>query len=208
MHQSDAEVAASKRGDNMDDRPGSESPQDAWHRPWPESQADLAALVEAYADRLVRYAFRQVSNRQDAEDVVQDVFVRALACRSKDSRVSAVGPYLYRSVANACTDLLRRRNCAAVFRDEVAIDVLLGGQNNPAEVVQAAEGLQRAERLLGRLPAEQAEVIRLRVFDELRLSQIAEVVGCPMNTVCSRLRYGFKKLRTLVAEQGKQSHGL
>jgi DNA-directed RNA polymerase specialized sigma24 family protein len=48
------------------------------------------------------------------------------------------------------------------------------------------------------LPKEQAEAIRLRVFDGLRLGEIAKVLGCPMNTVCSRLRYGFQKLRNLV----------
>ena len=66
------------------------------------------------------------------------------------------------------------------------------------EIAQAAEGLRRAESLLSRLPKEQAEAIRLRVFDGLRLGEIAEVLGCPMNTVCSRLRYGFQKLRKLV----------
>ena len=72
---------------------------------------------------------------------------------------------------------------------------------DPAEIAQAAEALRRAELLLARLPQEQAEAIRLRVFDGLQLSEIAEVLGCPLNTVCSRLRYGFQKLRHLVGEQ-------
>ena len=68
--------------------------------------------------------------------------------------------------------------------------------------MQAAEGLRRAESLLARLPEEQAEAIRMRVFDGLRLGEIAEVLGCPINTVGSRLRYGFQKLRNIVgAEQ-------
>jgi RNA polymerase sigma-70 factor (ECF subfamily) len=167
---------------------------------WPRSPSEFAALVQAYAERLVRYALRQLGNRQDAEDVVQDVFVRALADRSRRAEVSAVGPYLYRCVANACVDLLRKRSSAAVFREEVEAAELLGGPPGPAEIAQAAEGLRRAEALLGRLPKEQAQAIRLRVFDGLRLGEIAEVVGCPVNTVCSRLRYGFEKLRSIVAE--------
>jgi DNA-directed RNA polymerase specialized sigma24 family protein len=54
-------------------------PTDPGTRGWPQSREDVAALVDAYADRLVCYAFRQVGNVQDAEDVVQDVFVRAFA---------------------------------------------------------------------------------------------------------------------------------
>ncbi|MGO9111722.1 MAG: RNA polymerase sigma factor [Thermoguttaceae bacterium] len=170
---------------------------------WPQSRGEFATLVEAYAERLARFAFRQVGNRQDAEDVVQDVFVRAFADRSKRKEISAVGPYLYRSVANACTDLQRKRNCSAVPREEVDMSQLLGKSDQPREAVQAAEALRRAEALLGRLPKEQAEAIRLRVFDELRLREIAEVVGCSTDTVCSRLRYGFQKLRSMVVNNSE-----
>jgi RNA polymerase sigma-70 factor, ECF subfamily len=145
---------------------------------WPQSRGEFAALVEAYAERLVRYAFRQLGSLQDAEDVVQDVFVRALADRSRRTEISAIGPYLYRSVANACTDLLRKRNCRAVLCEEVDMSQLLNKSEGPREVAQAAEALRRAEALLGHLPKEQAEAIRLRVFDELRLREIADVVGC------------------------------
>ena len=71
-------------------------------------------------------------------------------------------------------------------------------EKHTSEVIHAAEELQRIERLLQRLPEKQAEVIRLRIFDELRLNEIAEVVGCSIDTVNSRLRYGFKKLRKIV----------
>ena len=56
--------------------------------------------------------------------------------------------------------------------------------------------------MLGRLPREQAEAIRLRVFDGLRLDEIAELLDCPINTVSSRLRYGFQKLRDAVGRKG------
>jgi len=170
---------------------------------WPQSRGEFAALIEAYAERLARFAFRQMGNLQDAEDVVQDVFVRAFVDRSKRKEISAVGPYLYRSVANACTDLLRKRNCSAVLREEADMSQLLGKPEEPGEAVQAAEALRRAEALLGRLPKEQAEAIRLRVFDELRLREIAEVVGCSTDTICSRLRYGFQKLRSMVVENSE-----
>lgn len=163
------------------------------------SREEIAGLVDSYGDRLVRHAFRQLGNLQDAEDVVQEVFVRTFSDRSRYAAISAIGPYLYRSVANASTDLLRKRNCAAVFREEVDAEKLLAGTAGPAEAAQASEGLRRAESWLSRLPEEQAEAVRLRVFDGLRLNEIAQVLDCPVNTVCSRLRYGFQKLRALVA---------
>lgn len=186
---------------DMEFKPDPSRSAEGWTGRWPQSRDEFASLLDAYLDRLVRYAFRLLGNVQDAEDVVQEVFVRAFADRSKREKISAVGPYLYRSAANACTDLLRRRNYSVVFREEVGMGELLDRGENPSEVAVAAEGLHRAEQLLRRLPESQAEVIRLRVFDELRLSEIAEVVGCSVNTVCSRLRYGFRKLRNLVAEK-------
>ena len=174
---------------------------DAQQPAWPESRGDVAALVDAYAGRLVRQAFRQLGDYHDAEDVVQQVFVRALIDRSDGRQVSAVGPYLYRAVGNACLDLLRRRKSAAVVQEKIGREELPDGAGDPAEIAAAADGLRRAEALLARLPHEQAEAIRLRVFDGLQLSEIAEVLRCPLNTVCSRLRYGFKKLRHLVGEQ-------
>ncbi len=169
--------------------------------PWPKSRSEFAAFVESYAQRLARYAFRLLGNLQDAEDVVQEVFVRAFSDRSKRTEVTAVGPYLYRAVANACTDVLRKRSRAEVFCEEVDMSQLLGKSQGPREAAEAAEALRRAEALLGRLPKDQAEAIRLRVFDELRLKEIAGVMGCPVDTVCSRLRYGFQKLRSLIVKE-------
>jgi RNA polymerase sigma-70 factor, ECF subfamily len=177
---------------------GRQEPDDAWARGWPQSRDEFAALVEAFSDRLVRHAFRRLGSLPDAEDVVQDVFVRAFADQSKRSQVAAVGAYLFRSVANACTDLQRKRNCAAVYREEIDAEQLLGLSGGSSEVSQSREELRRVQALLGQLPEEQAEAVRLRVLDGLRLKEIAEVLGCPLNTVCSRLRYGFQKLRSLV----------
>jgi RNA polymerase sigma-70 factor (ECF subfamily) len=173
-----------------------EAPDEAW----PQSPDDFQALVEAYLDRLVRYAFRRLGSFPDAEDVVQEVLVRAFRDRRKRRKSLAVGPYLYRCVANACTDLLRKRKRRPRFRAEMEIEEASGGAKDPSEVAMAVEALRRAEELLDCLPEAQAEAIRLRVFDELRLSTIAEIVGCSVNTVCSRLRYGFRKLRQMVSE--------
>jgi RNA polymerase sigma-70 factor (ECF subfamily) len=188
-------------GRRMQQKPSPAGLAATWTGGWPQSPEEFRGLLDTYLDRLVRYAFRHLGNVQDAEDVVQEVLVRAYADRSERRRISAVGPYLYRCVDNACTDLLRKKSRSEVFREELGIGEVLRGEDDPSQIVAAAEALRRAEQLLGRLPEKQAEVIRLRVFDELGLSEIAEVVGCPVNTVCSRLRYGFRRLRSLVAQQ-------
>ncbi len=168
---------------------------------WPRSRAELAAIVGECADGLVRHAFRRLGSLADAEDVVQDVLVRVLTGGPRDE-VSSIRAYLYRAVGNACTDFLRsrireERRVDPVDPDRVALDA-----DGPAECAQAVEEQHRIESLLGRLPVEQADAVRLRVLDGLRLDQIAEVLDCPINTVSSRLRYGFQKLRAAVEKEG------
>src|SRR5688572_11156834 len=77
---------------------------------WPQTVPEFEQLVDAYLDRLVRFAVRKLGNLQDAEDVVQNVLTGVFRDRAKRRGVAAVGPYLYRSVANACIDRLRTKN--------------------------------------------------------------------------------------------------
>lgn len=174
----------------------------AWERGWPETVEQFELLVEAFQDRLVRYAWRRLGDQADAEDAVQEVFVRAFADRSKRRNIARVGPYLYRSVANACAEFQRkraRRRHASL--EEVDLEAIPGGGRSPSESAAAAEETRRVEGLLRRLPKKQAEVIRLRVLEEMRLREIAAVVGCSMDTVSSRLRRAFRKLRKMVARE-------
>ena len=181
--------------------PEAREPADTWEGSWPQSPEEFETLVDTYLDRLVRYACRRLGNFQDAEDVVQQVFVRAFGNRSRHRTNCAVGPYLYRMVANACTDLFRKRRRSKALVHKSGVETIPGGQKNASEMDAAAEELSRVEELLRRLPEPQAEVIRLRVLDELRLREIAEVLGCSMNTVSSRLRQGFRKLRKIVSNK-------
>ncbi|MFC1538698.1 RNA polymerase sigma factor [Candidatus Latescibacterota bacterium] len=179
------------------------NPIGLWDQGWPQSSIEFEKLVEVYLDRLVLSAFRRVGNLHDAEDIVQEVFVRAYSERSKRKNISSVGPYIYRMVFNACTDTLRKRKKSGKSIESIQDSEIFGEKNNPAEMAAAKDELYRVEELLRLLPRVQAEVIRLRVFDELRLSEIAEIIGCSINTVRSRLLYGFRKLRKIVSREQK-----
>ena len=182
---------------------------DAWPDGWPQNARDFEKLVDAYLGRLVLFASRRLGNVHDAEDVVQDVFVRAFVTREKCRGVAQVGAYLYRMTSNACTDVIRKRKGRKALAPLMVPLMQAGGdsvpvsQASPSEALQAAEGALHAEQLLRRLPRPQAEAIRLRVFGELGLNEIAEVTKCSTNTVNSRLRYGFRKLRRIVAKGWK-----
>jgi len=175
-----------------------------WEGGWPQTIGEFERLVGVFQDRLVRYAFRRLSDFHEAEDVAQEVFVRAYAERERLKTIARVGPYLYRMAANLCTDILRKRRTGVVPFDDPEVQEIPTTCPNGSEVASAAEELRRIETTLSRLPHRQAEVIRLRVFDELRLGEIAEVLRCPLATVKSRFRYGLEKLRAIVLREWRE----
>ena len=164
---------------------------------WPQSVEQFEGLVKAVQDELVHFAFCRLRSLEDAEDAVQDVLVRAYLEREKHRTVTGVRPYLFRMVANRCTDVLRQRQRAERRRDP----------SDPADLAAcpgpdpAVDRLDDIERLLGRLPERQAEAIRLRVFGCLPFAAIAEAVGVSLPTIKSRFRYGVERLRGILTKE-------
>ena len=167
---------------------------------WPQTIREFEALVDLLQDRLVHFAFCRLHSREDAEDVVQDVLVRAYRDREKHKGVDNVCPFLFRMVANRSTDLLRRRRHQTGPPEEAALQAQGPGSAVDPEAV--ASRMRRVEALLARLPGRQAEVIRLRVYGELPFEAIADTAGCSVPTVKSRFRYGVQKLRRALLRQG------
>jgi len=176
---------------------------EAWAGGWPQTRQEFEVLLDVFLDRLVRHAVHWLGSHEEAEDVVQDVLVKAYADREKLRRVRRVGPYLYRMVANACAEHWRGRRVLSL--DEIELENIPDDRSEASEQIAAVEELQRIEQYLRRLPRRQAEVIRLRVLDGFPLSEIAEVIGCGLPTVKSRLRYGLQKLRRIVPHTREES---
>lgn len=169
---------------------------------WPQTIREFETLIERTGHRLVQFAFCRLQSREDAEDVVQEVYVQAFRDREKYKHVDGVVPFLFRIVANRCTDTLRKRR-----REAEALGVANSerrAESAPAvdETLQSRLGFARIDELLAGLPKRQAEVIRLRVHGDLPFEDVARVVGCSIPTVKSRFRYGIQKLRRAMKRQG------
>ncbi|MCX7014250.1 MAG: RNA polymerase sigma factor [Candidatus Sumerlaeota bacterium] len=183
----------------LDERPPTGSA--AWTGGWPGTIGEFERLVDAFQDPLVRFAFRRLGNRADAEDVAQEIFVRAYADRRKRQTVANVSAYLYRMTANLCVDFLRKRERRKSFSlDEAHVLDIPSRDPDSARLAAAAEEVRRIERLLSCIPPTQAEAVRLCLFDDLTTREAAEILNCPEATVKSRVRYGLEKLRELARE--------
>jgi RNA polymerase sigma-70 factor, ECF subfamily len=163
---------------------------------WPQTTAQFEALVEATQHELVHFAHCRLRSLPDAEDAVQEVLIQAYLERARHCAVTRVRPYLYRMLANRCTDLLRQRQ-RAERRGHAADPATL----RAPEPVQ--DRLLEIDALLAQLPQRQAETIRMRIFGGLPFKSIAEAAGVSLPTIKSRFRYGVERLRGIISREAK-----
>jgi RNA polymerase sigma-70 factor, ECF subfamily len=173
----------------------------------PLSISELEAFIDKHKDRLVNHAFYRLGNLQDAEDVVQDVFVKLFTIETSKANIGSLIGYAWRMVVNACTDEIRRGKGNKISLDEAnAVDLSL--QDNKESEMIIREDFIRINKLLGVLPVEQSEVLRFRFSDGLTFNEIAVVLELPVSTVKSRFKYGLNKMKTQFLNQKEVTHEL
>jgi len=155
--------------------------------------ASLDKLVAFYYPGILRYCLWHTPNRQTAEDATQDTFLKAI--RHLDAYVhrGKFRAYLYKIAANVCIDYSRKKTMEQLPDDLQEYDSQL----------EQIESDSNFMWLLRHLPDEQREVVLLRFVHELKVREIAEVIGVPMRTVQSRLRSALKRLEKDFDKEGR-----
>ncbi len=149
----------------------------------------LAAWYDAWGVELYRLAFYRLASRLDAEDAVQEAFLRVAAMEL--DQVKQPRAYLFRALLNGCNDRFRGRRTFAPLDPRA-------GHAPEVEELEAHEESRRINALLEQLPQEQSEVIRLRLHADLHFTEIGEVLGLPASTLKSRFAAGIERLRKML----------
>lgn len=158
-------------------------------------------LVTHYERRLLYYIHRVLGNGADRSDVLQEIWIRVFL-RIHTVRVpAAFRVWLYKIAHDVAVSHLRRvrRREAVSLRNEDATEVPELSDWNELKLLEHAEQVHAA---LSHLSIAHREVLTLRFLEELELSEIAEVVGCSIGTVKSRLHYAKLEIRKLLEADG------
>lgn len=148
----------------------------------------LAALVTEYASTLYRVAFSVLRNPADAEDAVQEAFLRVLRHRGMLGEVRDRRVWLIRIVWNIVLDRKRRAKTRPETDDVAELARVLPSNGLSAEqIASAAQHHAHVLSCVERLPAKEREVLLLSAFEELTSVEIASVLGITESSVRSRL---------------------
>jgi RNA polymerase sigma-70 factor (ECF subfamily) len=142
------------------------------------------SLVERNKDRVYRYAAYLVGNREDAEDITQEVFIRMWNHRH-EIKVARAGSWLLRVTRNASLDAIRRRKLRtrSVLTDQQAVDVAPERTTSPYDMAEASRFRALLNAAITRLPETQRSIVVLREMEGLQYEEISAALDMPLNTV-------------------------
>ena len=149
-------------------------------------------LVLRWERPIYSLAYRVLGREEDARDVTQETFLRAFRALPGFKRQAKFSSWLYRIALNLCRDWIRRQRRAPVLQMSEGVD--------PAELVAASEPTESVEDLVARrelsdavaeamalLPEQQRTAIILKEYHGMTFQEIADLQGCPLSTVKTRL---------------------
>src|SRR6476620_5366128 len=170
-------------------------------------------LVMRWERPIYALAYRTIGREEDARDVCQETFLRAFRALPGFRGQAKFSSWLYRIALNLCRDWVRRERRTPVVQPPADTDLMeLAAAAEPSESIEelvARKDLAQAvERAMAVLPEEQRTAIVLKEYHGLTFQEIADLVGCPLSTVKTRLYQGLTVLRRELARTGKVSSHL
>jgi RNA polymerase sigma-70 factor, ECF subfamily len=165
-------------------------------------QQAFAEIVGLYQDKLYHMAYRMLSSRQEAEDVVQDTFLRVYKNLDRYDDTMKFSTWIYRIATNLCIDRLRKRKPSYSLDAETSEHEGLDGYSmipsdnrTPESETLLSEMQSTVHKAIDNLPAKYKSVMVLRYLQDLSLQEIGDVLDMPVTTVKTRVHRGREFLR-------------
>ncbi|ABO50796.1 RNA polymerase, sigma-24 subunit, RpoE [Desulforamulus reducens MI-1] len=166
-------------------------------------------LVRLYENKVYTIAYRLMGNHADASDLAQDAFIKIYQALPNFRGDSSFSTWIYHITVNVCRDELRKRQ----RRPTVSLDDNSSDSNNsntyeirsndpgPEEMLDRSETQAMIQACLNTLSDDYREIIVMREIQELAYEEIAEILGCSLGTVKSRLSRARQALKEKISKQ-------
>ncbi|HKK45302.1 MAG TPA: RNA polymerase sigma factor [Balneolaceae bacterium] len=157
--------------------------------------------------KLFQLAVTMLNGRQEAEDAIQDVYLKLWNMRERLSEYHSIEALAVTVTKNLCLDRLRsyrnrKRNAGGLEH----MQLVSAGQNDPAETVELNESLQHVRDIIARLPDQQRLVIHLRDIEQYSYEEIAEITGLKVNNIRVALSRARKSVRKEYVKKQNYEH--
>lgn len=166
-------------------------------------ESALKALIDRYQKRLFSYILISVKNKELAEDIFQDTFIKVInTIRSGNYHEEGkFFQWIMRIANNLKIDYYRKVQRMPIFEGNGEYDVfdLIGSKEESVEQKMFKEQIYSdLTRMLDYLPEEQKSVIQMRIYQDYSFKEIAAITGVSINTALGRMRYALINLRKII----------
>jgi RNA polymerase sigma-70 factor (ECF subfamily) len=168
-------------------------------------------LILRWERPIYALAYRTIGREEEARDIVQETFLRAFRALPGFKGQAKFSSWLYRIALNLCRDWIRKQRRTPTVNAPEGVDLIeLASEQGPVESIE--ELVSRRElsaavaEAMKRLPEEQRTAIVLKEYHGLTFQEIAELQGCPLSTVKTRLYQGLSVLRRTLEAGGRTRH--
>jgi RNA polymerase sigma-70 factor (ECF subfamily) len=168
------------------------------------SREAFERILDACQDKVYNLVRRMVG-AQDAEDVAQEALIEVCKSISGFRGRSRLATWAYRIAVNVCLAHRRRRGPVVVSFDDDFAEHLAGAADDPPAAAVTTQLRSNVANAVAMLPELQRDVVVLHEMQGLTYRECAEVLGCPVGTVKSRLSNAFARLRDLLKEHASES---
>lgn len=166
-------------------------------------ESSLEILIKRHQQRLYRFIYSKVQDRDVTEDVFQDTFIKVIRTLKKGSynEKGKFLPWVMRIAHNLVIDYFRKSNRMPSFKNTDDFDIfsVLGdGSLNAEKKMIQSQIYNDVRELVHELPEEQKEVLVMRMYKDMSFKEISENTGVSINTALGRMRYALINMRKLI----------
>jgi len=163
-------------------------------------EAAFNEIVLRYQEKVYWIARRYLGSHDDADDVVQEVFVRAYVALRSFRKDAAIATWLYRIAVNQSINVLRWRKVKSVLRLEELSSEQASDDETPHEALESGERRRLIKEAVGRLPEKQKAVFVLRYYQELSYEEIAKTLKTSIGGLKANYFHAVKKIQEFLRD--------